>query len=65
MLEPNEKYTGDKKLANGKVLVQVYKDEASLKSAVESGEVQVAYQSLHRPCSRTSRPTAPTRGSRS
>ncbi len=46
VLEPNEKYAGNKKLANGKVLVQVYKDEASLKSAVESGEVQVAYRSL-------------------
>jgi peptide/nickel transport system substrate-binding protein len=46
VLEPNENYTGDKKLANGKVLVQIYKDEASLKSAVESGEVQVAYRSL-------------------
>ncbi|WP_026256877.1 ABC transporter substrate-binding protein [Actinopolymorpha alba] len=46
ILEPNEKYTGDKKLANGKVLVQVYKDEKSLKSAIESGEVQVAYRTL-------------------
>ena len=46
VLEPNERYTGNKKLANGKVLVQIYKDEASLKSAVESGDVQVAYRSL-------------------
>ncbi|MEQ4206572.1 ABC transporter substrate-binding protein [Actinopolymorpha sp. B17G11] len=46
VLEPNENYSGDKKLANGKVLVQIYKDEASLKSAVESNEVQVAYRSL-------------------
>jgi peptide/nickel transport system substrate-binding protein len=46
ILEPNENYTGNKELANGKVLVQVYKDEASLKSAVESGEVQVAYRTL-------------------
>jgi peptide/nickel transport system substrate-binding protein len=46
VLEPNEHYTGDKKLSNGKVLIQIYKDEASLKSAVESNEVQVAYRSL-------------------
>ena len=46
VLEPNDKYKGDKKVVNGKVLVQVYKDEASLKSAVESGEVEVAYRTM-------------------
>lgn len=46
ILEPNEHYTGTKKLANSKVLIQVYKDEASLKTAVESGDVQVAYRTL-------------------
>lgn len=46
VLEPNENYTGDKKLANSKVLIQIYKDEASLKTAVESGDVQVAYRTL-------------------
>ncbi|MBE1610616.1 ABC transporter substrate-binding protein [Actinopolymorpha pittospori] len=46
VLDPNENYTGDKKLANGQVLVQIYKDEKSLKAAVESGEVQVAYRTL-------------------
>src|SRR5690606_15643577 len=46
VLEPNENYKGDKKLANGQVLIQVYKDEASLKTAVESGDVHVAYRTL-------------------
>ncbi len=46
VLEPNANYHGEKKLSNSKVLIQVYKDEKSLKSAVESGEVQVAYRTL-------------------
>ncbi|HEY6738419.1 MAG TPA: ABC transporter substrate-binding protein [Actinopolymorphaceae bacterium] len=46
VLEPNPNYTGSIKLANSRVIIQKYKDEASLKSAVESGDVNVAFRAL-------------------
>jgi peptide/nickel transport system substrate-binding protein len=47
ILVPNENYQGSKERKNSQVLVQLFKDEASLKTAVESGDVQVAYRSLN------------------
>ncbi len=47
ILAPNENYKGAKERKNSKVLIQLFKDEASLKTAVESGDIQVAYRSLN------------------
>src|SRR5690606_26710296 len=46
VLERNEYYKGPKKPVHDRVIIQKYKDEASLKSAVESGDIHIAFRSL-------------------
>lgn len=47
VLEPNENYTGDRQLANGGVLIQPMESENLLRTAIEQGDIHVAYRSLN------------------
>jgi peptide/nickel transport system substrate-binding protein len=46
VLEENTNYTGANKPIHKQVIIQKFKDEAALKSAVENNEVQVAFRTL-------------------
>ncbi|GAB3431516.1 periplasmic substrate-binding domain-containing protein [Flindersiella endophytica] len=46
VLEENTNYTGSNKPIHKQVIIQKFKDEASLKAAVENNEVQVAFRTL-------------------
>lgn len=47
VLEPNENYTGNRQLSNAGVLIQPMESENLLRTAVEQGDVHVAYRSMN------------------